>query len=141
MITVDAILVAARECLGTPFRHQGRMVGRGLDCAGVLEYVSKSVGEAPVDVKGYPRRPDGNLAAALDAQPFLVRVTGAPQSGDFLLFHYEDDAHPGHLGICAGDNLIHAWAHAKKVAEHGFTPEWRRRLVRTYRFRELIDGW
>ena len=140
MITDENILAAAREAVGTPFRHQGRTVGTGLDCAGLLAHVAQSVGETPVDVQGYPRHPDGNLAAALDMQPFLVRVRTAPQAGDFLLFHYEDDAHPGHLGICAGANLIHAWAHARKVAEHEFTLEWRRRMVRVYRFRELTDG-
>lgn len=139
-MTVDSILAAARDAIGTPFRHQGRSVGRKLDCAGLLAHVAIENGHTPIDVKGYPHQPDGRLASALAAQPFLVRVAGRPQAGDFILFHYEDDAHAGHLGICAGQMLIHAWAHAHKVCEHDFTEEWQRRVVAVYCFTELSYG-
>ena len=139
-MTPQQIVAAARACVGTPFRHQGRTPGRGLDCAGLLIVVAREVGIDPVDVSGYPRRPDGNLKAALDMQPGLERVTGTPQAGDFILFHYEDDAHEGHLGICTGANLIHAWAHARKVAEHAFTPEWQRRVAAVYRIKGIENG-
>ena len=33
--TPGAVIAAARQCLGTPFRHQGRLLSFGLDCAGV----------------------------------------------------------------------------------------------------------
>ncbi len=136
----EQIVAAARACVGTPFRHQGRTPGKGLDCAGLLIVASRAAGVDPVDVLGYPRRPDGNLKAALDRQPGLKRVNGPPKAGDFILFHYEDDAHEGHLGVCAGTNLIHAWAHARKVAEHAFTPEWQRRIAAVYRFNEVTHG-
>lgn len=139
-MTIDHILAAARAAIGTPFRHQGRAVGKALDCAGLLAHVAIENGHAPVDVAGYPRQPDGRLADALAVQPFLIRVAGRPQAGDFVLFHYEDDAHAGHLGICAGATLIHAWAHARKVCEHDFTEEWQHRVVAVYCFKELSDG-
>lgn len=139
-MTPADVVNAAREAIGTPFRHQGRTVGVGLDCAGLLLFVAGRLGIAAVDVTGYPRRPDGRLAAALDVQPALVRVYGPAQAGDLLLMRFEDDTHDGHLGICVGATLIHAWSHARKVCEHGFTPEWSRRVTRIYRFSEVSHG-
>ncbi len=41
---VDAAIAAARTCLGTPFHHQGRAPGVGLDCIG-LDHHSFTRGE------------------------------------------------------------------------------------------------
>ena len=140
-MTPEDIIAAARLAIGTPFAHQGRTVGAKLDCAGLLAHVCQSLGQQVADQDGYGRRPSGGLLeSALDAQPELVRVREKPQAGDFVLMKFEDDKAPSHLGIVAGKTLIHAWAVARKVCEHGFDAEWQRRVVRVYRFRELIDG-
>lgn len=140
-MTPEDIIAAARAALGTPFGHQGRVVGSKLDCAGLLSHVCQSLGKPVADQDGYSRRPSGGLLeAALDTQPALVRVREKPQAGDFVLMKFETDNAPSHLGIVAGKTLIHAWAVARKVCEHGFDAEWQRRVVRVYRFRELIDG-
>ena len=140
-MTPEDIISAARSALGTPFGHQGRMVGSKLDCAGLLAHVCQSIGQIVADQDGYGRRPAGGLLeAALDAQPALVRVREKPQAGDFVLMKFEDDKAPSHLGIVAGKTLIHAWAVARKVCEHDFDDEWQRRVVRVYRFKGLTDG-
>lgn len=140
-MTPEDIIAAARVALGTPFCHQGRVVGSKLDCAGLLAHVCQSLGQPVADQDGYGRRPSGGLLeAALDAQPALVRVREKPQAGDFVLMKFEGDKESSHLGIVAGKTLIHAWAVARKVCEHGFDAEWQRRVVRVYRFRELIYG-
>ena len=43
-MTADDIVNAARECVGTPFRHQGRVLGVGLDCAGLVLMPFSAVG-------------------------------------------------------------------------------------------------
>lgn len=140
-MTQEDIIAAARSALGTPFGHQGRVVGSKLDCAGLLHHTCTTLGQPVADQDGYGRRPSGGLLeSALDAQPALVRVREKPQAGDFVLMKFETDKAPSHLGIVAGKTLIHAWAVARKVCEHDFDAEWQRRVVRVYRFRELIDG-
>lgn len=140
-MTPAEVVNAARLALGTPFRHQGRSVGSGLDCAGLLAHVCASLGQPVIEQSGYGRRPlDGLLEAALDAQPALVRVRTAPQQGDFVLMKFEADKAPAHLGIVAGKTLIHAWAVARKVCEHDFDAEWKRRVVRVYRLMEMNNG-
>jgi cell wall-associated NlpC family hydrolase len=140
-MTPDNVVSAARLALGTPFKHQGRTVGKGLDCAGLLAHVCAAHDQPVIEQPGYARHPSGGLLeAALDAQPALVRVRGMPQAGDFVLMKFETDSAPSHLGIVAGKTLIHAWAIARKVCEHDFAAEWQGRVVRVYRFRELNNG-
>ncbi len=140
-MTPEDIIAAARAALGTPFGHQGRVVGSKLDCAGLLAHVCATLGQPISDQDGYGRRPSGGLLeSAMDVQTALVRVREKPLAGDFVLMKFEDEKSPSHLGIVAGKTLIHSWAVARKVCEHDFDDEWQRRVVRVYRFRELVNG-
>lgn len=137
-MTADAILAAARQCLGTPFRHQGRIVGIGLDCAGVAIHVAQQCGLGPIDVEGYSRTPSGGLLeSSLDSQPGLDRVMlNDRQPGDLLLMRFASD--PQHLAICAGDTIIHAYESAGQCCEHRLSCLWESRIVRVYRFLESL---
>lgn len=128
---------AAREAIGTPFRHQGRTIGQGIDCAGLMVHAVSSAGVEVIDSPAYSRRSGGGLLeAALDSQPALTRVSGTPQAGDIMLMRFDGD--PCHLAICAGTTMIHAWAIARKVCEHDFSRQWQGRVVRVYRVND--DG-
>lgn len=135
-MTPDAIVAVARAQLGTPFRHQGRLPGIALDCAGLVVVVADQLGLPHADQTGYARQPSGGrLEAALASQPGLVRIDGEPQAGDVLLMRFS--GMPQHLGICTDDTLIHAWEAAGKVVEHRLDTVWRRRIVAVYRFIEV----
>lgn len=133
MTTPDEIIAYARECVDTPFHHQGRAIGAGIDCAGVVVHVAARAGirqESPV---AYGRRPwRGLLEATLDAQPGLARVQGEPQPGDVLLMRIGSAAQ--HLGIFTGAGLIHAYEAVGKCVEHDLDEHWRTRVVRVYRW-------
>lgn len=132
-MTGEQIVAAARACVGTPFRHLGRVPGKALDCAGLAVSVARELGLAVDDRDAYGRSPaNGLLEAMLDAQPCLRRVFRAPQAGDLLLMRFSGD--PQHLAVCAGDTIIHAWSTVGKVAEHRFTDIWQARVVRVYEF-------
>ena len=134
MTTADEIIAAARECLDTPFRHQGRLIGIGIDCAGVAIHVAQSIGAECFDVDGYGTVPaNGELERALDAQPCLQQVDLADrQAGDLLLMRFA--AEPQHLAICAGDTIVHAYEAVGKCCEHRLSSVWESRIVRVYRF-------
>ena len=137
-MTAADIIAAARTCLETPFVHQGRLPGQALDCAGLIIQVANTLGLEHVDHTGYARLPgNGLLESALDNQPGLSRVTDL-QAGDVILMKFSGD--PQHLGIYAGENIIHAYQPVGKVCEHGLTDAWRRRIVRIYRFNEVAHG-
>ncbi|MFA5170430.1 MAG: NlpC/P60 family protein [Sulfuriferula sp.] len=134
-MTADDIISAARECIGTPFQHQGRINGLALDCAGVIVCVASKFGLKSIQPAGYGRSPcNGMLEEAADMQPYLDRVT-AMQAGDVLMMRFTGE--PQHVGIYTGENIIHAYESVGKVVEHRLDEKWAARIVRIYRFKDI----
>lgn len=129
----DKVISLARECLGTPYRHQGRSCGVEMDCAGPLVHIFKAMGMKFYDPKAYSGRPyKGRLEQILDKQPHLQRVKNNELlAGDLVVFRIKSA--PQHLGIFTGENVIHAYADLGRVTEQPFTP-WLPQLKRVYRF-------
>ena len=132
------MIAAAAECLDTPFRHQGRLAGIGLDCAGVLAHCLDRLGLPYTDQNGYGRSPfDGMLEKSLDGQPSLIRVAiNEAEGGDVLLMRMQKE--PQHIAIHAGfidgsTYIIHGSSQHGKVAHHRLDNLWRARVVRAYR--------
>jgi len=139
-VLTDEIIAAARECIGAPFRHQGRSIDTGLDCAGVALHVAHAIGRDAIDVAGYGRSPaNGQMESTLDNQPGLSRVAdiGARQPGDLLLMRFARE--PQHVAVLVGENIVHAYAAAGKCVEHRIDAAWERRIVRVYRFSEVAE--
>lgn len=132
----DRIIAAARGALETPFRHQGRIAGRSLDCAGLAIHVAREIGADHFDIPAYGRNPaQGMLQAVLDAQPGLQSVPDR-QPGDLLLLRFAGE--PQHLAfLTADDSIVHTYANVGKVCEHRLAAVWAARIVRVYRFREV----
>ena len=134
-MTGAEIVYAARQCLSTPFRHQGRLVGVGLDCAGVIVHVGRTIGVDVIDVDGYGRTPNDNqLLRTLDLQTCLrvVPDNSCRQIGDILLMRIATD--PQHLSVFTGNTIIHAHEASGQCVEHVLSPVWASRIVRVYRF-------
>ena len=142
MTLAERALFVATQALGTPFMHQGRIAGLGLDCAGLYVHICKELGLAHSDAKGYPRNPyDGQLEKQLDAQPCLERVADA-QPGDILAMRISKQ--PQHIGIHAGfidghPYIIHASEEHGKTCMHRMDDLWRARVLRVYRFVEVAQ--
>ena len=135
MAKADDIITYARECLGTPYLHQGRLIGLGMDCAGVIVHVAKRLGFEPLETPGYARTPSqGLLESAADSQDWLER-TPFMQAGDVLMMRFTGD--PQHVGIYTGENLIHSYEGIGRVCEHRLDSKWAARIVRIYRFRGI----
>lgn len=137
-VTRAQILDEARAWLGTPFHHQGRVKGVGVDCVGLLAGVARALGLTVVDRTDYGRGPDGHsLAAALDAQMRQLAPTQAGP-GDVLLLRIR--RWPQHVGILGeGGTLIHAHAGAGRVVETPLAGWWGQRVLAAYRFPGLED--
>lgn len=135
MISAEKTIQYARETLGTPFAHQGRVNGVAMDCAGPVCHVMERYGFDFTDLKAYPTNPyNGMMESILGAQPHLkMRPHTNFCPGDILLFRFK--AAPQHLAVCVGENrILHAYGYGKdkKVVEHSLSQKWLRRLARVY---------
>jgi cell wall-associated NlpC family hydrolase len=132
-LIADDIVAAARECVGTPFRHQGRVIGLAMDCAGVVVHAVRSCGIEVYDVSGYGPTPNkGLLELALEQHIYLSVVQpGERRAGDILLMRFVSE--PQHLAIATATGIIHAYEAARKCCEHDIDALWASRIVRVYR--------
>lgn len=115
MISRDDIVAAARRRIGTPWVHQGRLDGLGLDCIGFVSAIAAEcqlLGPDTDEILGrtwtdYGRWPDGRLLALL--RQYLIPVD-SPSMGDVIAFRLR--SLPQHVGILtdrrSGRGLIHA---------------------------------
>ena len=132
-LIADKMVTAAREYLDTPFRHQGRLVGVGVDCAGVVVHAVRSCGVDVKDVVGYGPTPNkGLLEQSLEGHLALIKVNKTEMTaGDILLMRFVRE--PQHLAVFTGDGIVHAYEAAGKCCEHGLDEAWRSRIVQVYR--------
>lgn len=132
---MNEIVGFARECINTPFRHQGRLCGVALDCAGVIVHCANRLALAHEDMQGYPRLPFKNtLQEFLKAQPNLIEVSVSEMAeGDVILMRIK--AAPQHLGIYAGNGyMIHAYDDIGRTVEQRIDDAWLKKITAVYRF-------
>lgn len=134
MPPINPIVVEARTWLRTPFHHQARIKGVGVDCAGVVKETAKACGKHYADLDGYGRVPTGGqLRRFLDQHADRISVSEI-HPGDFFLMKFRRN--PQHLAIWTGNTIIHAWEGAGACVEHAMDTVWRKRIVCAYRMRD-----
>lgn len=135
-MSAEDVVAAARSHLGTPWRHQGRMPGVALDCAGLVILVARELGVVPADfdVNGYSRQPDGSMLEL--CKRFMVQIS-AIEYGSVAVLASESEPH--HMGIVGdyrhgGCSLIHA----ANIAQPPRVVETRLLLSRALRLRGVF---
>jgi cell wall-associated NlpC family hydrolase len=103
----ENVVQAAKEWLGTPYHHQGRVKGAGVDCATLLCEVYEAVGLVPhIDPTPYP--PDWHMHR--DSERYLgwVQQYGkeieTPEIGDVVVWKFGRCF--SHGAIYIGNGLI-----------------------------------
>ncbi|PZN97380.1 MAG: hypothetical protein DCF31_01055 [Alphaproteobacteria bacterium] len=116
------VVAAARACVGTRFRPQGRTPGSGLDCVGVVLQAARAVGIVPAAVPSYALSGEtaAMLVAAL-ADAGCVAVSDAAP-GDILAL--APAARQRHLAIVTPAGVVHAHAGLGRVVEGPIDPDW-----------------
>ena len=141
--TAEAVVAAAREWLGTPYRHQASRKGVGCDCLGLVLGVWRELyGEVPEEPGPYaPDWAAGGPADALmeAAHRHCLAKAGEPEAGDLVLFRWKRGLPARHAGIMvASDRFIHAYeGHAVLIS--ALVPQWRRRIAGTFSFPPLTN--
>lgn len=137
MITRDDIVRVARGYVGTPFVHQGRVRGVGVDCFGLPICVARDLGVAIADIRAYHERPDGGQFVVLVRRALEEVDPRHTQPGDFLAFWVRVDGEPEHCGVRTYHGLVHAKdstnREAGKVVEHVMSEIWREHVFAAFR--------
>lgn len=136
LTTPELIVASARSMLGTPFRHQGRVPGVGLDCVGLVIAVARELDLSGYDVTGYSRLPQPALLRHHLACAGLVEhPPSAARPGDVMLMRLRRLAQ--HLAIRTDIGMIHSHIGSGGVVEHRLAPNWQERLLSVFRFPDL----
>ena len=138
MFTRSDVVAQARSWLGTPYQHQARCKGAGVDCAGLIIGVAHALGASLYDTTAYGRQPLG--AKLLEILQANARPAGhAWLPGQIVLMRFASE--PQHLGLLASCthapgqlNLIHAYGHSGRVVEHRLSSLWRTRVLARFEF-------
>jgi cell wall-associated NlpC family hydrolase len=140
------IVAKAREFLGTPFQHQGRLKGKAMDCVGLVLCVAEEL--SIVDVEGNPilgaqylnYGPQPTDRFVYDECLRRLRAKRAEEpleSGDVLSLRVPSV--PCHVAIVSelqgGFGMVHAYSGGpEKVVEHVLDWKWCRRIEGVFSF-------
>jgi len=156
----EDVIAKAREFLGTPLHHQGRIKGKRIDCVGLVLCVAEELGL--LDKNGNPLRgrdhlnygpqPLGNLVHETAKARLALKWEAAQKipmpaiaPGDVLTIRNPNAA--CHAGIASEINgslaIIHAYAsgparpgprNKQRVCEHVLDARWRARVEGIFEF-------
>lgn len=133
IVTREQILIEARSWIGTPYHHQGRLKGVGVDCAGVMFGVGHRLGILIGDTNNYGKIPLGNKMKGILLE-FIDEISvEEAQPGDIGVFTFSKYAQ--HIGILTDGGVIHSYEAAGKCVEHQLNNNFAMKLIAAYQFR------
>ncbi|WP_159952874.1 NlpC/P60 family protein [Rhizobium sp. 18065] len=161
------VLGMAQQWIGTPYRHQGSVIGVGCDCLGLVRGIWRGLyGREPEHVPAYAadwaeRSGEERLLEAAGRHFRPVGSFRQSLPGDLVIFRFRPGCAAKHAGILAGPGgsatgvsatgvslgePSPAWdapdhfIHAYEqaaVIRSTLVPAWRRRITGLYRFPEV----
>jgi len=147
----STIINQARTWLDTPYVHQGRVKGVGVDCIGLVNGIALELDlyentswdytrfrELSKIHKAYRRVPQGTALYQCLKSYAPEYPPNQMQPSDILLVSFKGK--PRHTAILTDrGTVIHAYAEANRCVENSID-FWRSSIVGTFRFREVFDG-
>lgn len=133
----QAIVSEALKWVGTPFRHQGRALGVGVDCVGLPLCVAQALGLLPPEFRTgpYGRQPHVPDLLARAGEVLTEISPREAQGGDIVLMAVPPERVPMHFGILTlGGGVIHASEPLGRVVKHGMSALWWSCVKKVYRF-------
>jgi cell wall-associated NlpC family hydrolase len=129
-MTRTEIVTIARSYIGTPFHHQGRVKGVGIDCVGLLVCVMRECGLTVEDKADYNGLIDSALLRSKLDTHLVQHCNASLQPGDILLLRI--GKHPQHIAIVTDTGIIHTHQGSGKVVETSLG-KWANCIVAAYR--------
>lgn len=148
-LTRARVIAAARDWIGTPYRHQASCKGAGTDCLGLVrglwrEFHGDEPETPPAYTADWAEAPSGNGAVvetmAEAARRHLIEVgVDEARQGDVALFRMRGRGPAKHAGILTDERrMVHAFS-GRAVVETSLGPWWRTRMAYAFRFPGVTD--
>lgn len=121
MTPAEDLIEIARTWIGTPYVHQGRLKGVGVDCVGLIACSALEAGlisQADYDSLPVNYSRQANLATLRQQVIRFLRPVSAAQPGDVFSFRFA--LHDQHLGLYTGNGIIHVLIDRTGVVEVPF---------------------
>ena len=124
-----AVVAEARSWLRTPYHHEARVKGVGVDCAHLLigVFAAPSVGLIkPLDIPHYPH--DWHMHQGAERYLGIVldhahEIPGPPLPGDVVLYRFGRCFSHGAI-VVAWPMIIHAYLNARVTIENAEAARW-----------------
>lgn len=131
------IVEEAREWIGTPYVHQGRVKGVGVDCAGLIIGVGKNLGlmDKDFDYIQYTMSPDPAKMGGLLSKNLLKIELSEASMGDIYWIRFAN--HPQHLAIISDKGIIHSYNNVGKAVEHRINRMWSGKIHAAFSYRGM----
>ena len=128
----EAIVTAARACVGTRFRAQGRSPGLALDCVGVALAAASAAGARPTTIPAYQLGGREEIGLELFLLGAGCSAVAIAASGDLLVVAPATGRR--HLAVVTPGGVVHAHAGLGRVVEGPLDADWT--VTGRYRFPE-----
>ncbi len=139
-VKAQDVIDEARTWIGTPFMHQGRMKGKGVDCVGLLIGVAHALGLSDFDFRAYGRIPVPEQMKRLLEMNLIQVDLSQIRCADVLWLKL---GQPRHIALFTEKGtIIHVNERigkstprglAGRCVEHILDQVWRQRIVAVYR--------
>lgn len=146
MTTRAEIVSEARRWIDTPWKHQARLRGIGVDCIGVIVAPARAAGLDIADVTDYSRQ--ANPARSLELLRERMDEIGVQMAreGDVIFLWFEGEDRPHHFALLTDIGILHAYENARsqrrptgKVVETRLPIGWANKIHSAWRFRGLKE--
>jgi cell wall-associated NlpC family hydrolase len=123
--------------LDTPFHHQGRLKGVGVDCIGLVMGVARELGISDFEARDYSMRPNPKVLMGHVGRE-LIKISELKE-GCILLFNIVSE--PQHFGLYSKSTgtIIHSYSVIGRVVEEPFDAIWKRRLIAMFDYK--VESW
>lgn len=135
----DRICVEAEKWIDTPFHHQARKIGVGVDCIGVVVGVGVKLGLVlpSADRSDYARDPF-NRTLETEVAKNMDKIA-EPTKGCVILMRFGVETQ--HCAFYLGDDMmLHAYQKQGRVVKHRYNSVWRGMSTAFYDFKGLSNG-
>ncbi len=137
MINKSRIVQTGRQYIGTPFVHQGRKPGIGLDCVGLISAIAKNNECYFEDQDCYNIQQWAGDKLLLEMEQNFTPLVN-PENACILLIWFRRPHLPQHFAIYTDrDTIIHTEEATGRVVEVQFDERWAKRVHSIWKFKEV----